>query len=115
MSRQLGQYSVIRRTSKTTPDWMAEGARFELADGLPHLRFSRPARSATPSPLRAPHRLNCQHLLKQSSSPPHREVAPGLRIRGIFLLISRSALVGHRAGGRDADGPRGTGASIYRA
>jgi hypothetical protein len=30
---------------------MAEGARFELADRLPHLRFSRPARSATPSPL----------------------------------------------------------------
>lgn len=25
MSRQLGQYSVIRRTSKTTPDWMAVG------------------------------------------------------------------------------------------
>ena len=32
---------------------MAEGARFELADRLPHLRFSRPARSATPSPLRS--------------------------------------------------------------
>ncbi len=31
---------------------MAEGARFELADELPHLRFSRPARSAAPSPLR---------------------------------------------------------------
>jgi integrase len=30
---------------------MAEGARFELADRLPHLRFSRPARSAAPSPL----------------------------------------------------------------
>jgi hypothetical protein len=30
---------------------MAEGARFELADELPHLRFSRPARSAAPSPL----------------------------------------------------------------
>jgi hypothetical protein len=30
---------------------MAEGARFELADGLPHLQFSRLARSATPSPL----------------------------------------------------------------
>ncbi len=32
---------------------MAEGARFELADELPHLRFSRPARSAAPSPLQA--------------------------------------------------------------
>jgi len=35
-----------------TQENMAEGARFELADELPHLRFSRPARSATPSPLR---------------------------------------------------------------
>jgi hypothetical protein len=33
---------------------MAEGARFELADGLSHLRFSRPARSAAPSPLLHP-------------------------------------------------------------
>jgi hypothetical protein len=32
---------------------MAEGARFELADPLRGLRFSRPARSAAPSPLRA--------------------------------------------------------------
>ena len=32
---------------------MAEGARFELADRLPHLQFSRLARSAAPSPLRA--------------------------------------------------------------
>jgi hypothetical protein len=31
---------------------LAEGARFELADPLRGLRFSRPARSATPSPLR---------------------------------------------------------------
>ena len=30
---------------------MAEGARFELADPLRGLRFSRPARSAAPSPL----------------------------------------------------------------
>jgi hypothetical protein len=35
-----------------TRENMAEGARFELADELPHLRFSRPARSAAPSPLR---------------------------------------------------------------
>jgi hypothetical protein len=32
---------------------MAEGARFELADRLPHLQFSRLARSAAPSPLQA--------------------------------------------------------------
>jgi hypothetical protein len=32
---------------------MAEGARFELADPLRGLRFSRPARSAAPSPLHA--------------------------------------------------------------
>ena len=37
---------------RITRENMAEGARFELADGLPHLRFSRPARSAAPSPLR---------------------------------------------------------------
>ncbi len=36
---------------------MAEGARFELADRLPRLRFSRPARSATPSPLHTKLRL----------------------------------------------------------
>ena len=41
-------------TQNAQPDEnMAEGARFELADRLPHLRFSRPARSATPSPLRS--------------------------------------------------------------
>ena len=34
------------------PDWLAEGARFELADPLRGLQFSRLARSATPSPLR---------------------------------------------------------------
>ena len=32
---------------------MAEGARFELAVPLRGLRFSRPARSAAPSPLRS--------------------------------------------------------------
>ena len=31
---------------------LAEGARFELADPLRGLQFSRLARSATPSPLR---------------------------------------------------------------
>lgn len=35
-----------------TREKLAEGARFELADGLPHLQFSRLARSAAPSPLR---------------------------------------------------------------
>ena len=35
------------------PDWLAEGARFELADPLRGLQFSRLARSAAPSPLRA--------------------------------------------------------------
>ena len=34
-----------------TRENMAEGARFELADPLRGLRFSRPARSAAPSPL----------------------------------------------------------------
>ena len=42
----LGQKVQIPR------EIMAEGARFELADELPHLRFSRPARSTAPSPLR---------------------------------------------------------------
>ena len=39
---------------QVTPQIMAEGARFELAVPLRGLRFSRPARSATPSPLRIP-------------------------------------------------------------
>ena len=34
-------------------EWLAEGARFELADPLRGLQFSRLARSAAPSPLRA--------------------------------------------------------------
>lgn len=34
-----------------TQENMAEGARFELADPLRGLQFSRLARSATPSPL----------------------------------------------------------------
>ena len=37
-----------------TKENMAEGARFELADPLRGLRFSRPARSAAPSPLHRP-------------------------------------------------------------
>ena len=40
---------IPRNTRKT----MAEGARFELADPLRGLQFSRLARSAAPSPLRA--------------------------------------------------------------
>ncbi len=40
-----------RRRALKVEEKMAEGARFELADELPHLRFSRPARSAAPSPL----------------------------------------------------------------
>ena len=38
---------------------MAEGARFELADPLRGLRFSRPARSAAPSPL---HQICCRYV-----------------------------------------------------
>lgn len=41
---------------------LAEGARFELADPLRGLRFSRPARSATPSPLQAVCVLNRQSV-----------------------------------------------------
>ena len=43
----------------SSPDWLAEGARFELADPLRGLQFSRLARSAAPSPLRAKnHRMS---------------------------------------------------------
>ena len=38
---------------RMTRENMAEGARFELADPLRGLQFSRLARSAAPSPLRA--------------------------------------------------------------
>ncbi len=44
--------TIPQTNMQNTRENMAEGARFELADELPHLRFSRPARSATPSPLR---------------------------------------------------------------
>ncbi len=40
-----------QRMFLSCPDWLAEGARFELADPLRGLQFSRLARSATPSPL----------------------------------------------------------------
>ena len=43
--------TISDQKPQITGEIMAEGARFELADRLPHLRFSRPARSATPSPL----------------------------------------------------------------
>ena len=48
---------------------MAEGARFELADRLPHLQFSRLARSAAPSPLRAVGRYVA--LLSDAVKPSH--------------------------------------------
>ncbi len=48
---------------------MAEGARFELADRLPHLQFSRLARSAAPSPLRAVGRYVA--LLSYAVKPSH--------------------------------------------
>lgn len=49
--------------------YMAEGARFELADRLPHLQFSRLARSAAPSPLRAVGRYVA--LLSDAVKPSH--------------------------------------------
>jgi integrase len=44
---------VSSRKPRNTRENMAEGARFELADPLRGLQFSRLARSATPSPLRS--------------------------------------------------------------
>ena len=44
-------------------DSMAEGARFELAVPFRRLRFSRPARSAAPSPLRTVILLTIRALL----------------------------------------------------
>ena len=43
--------TVPARNKQNTHENMAEGARFELADPLRGLQFSRLARSATPSPL----------------------------------------------------------------
>jgi integrase len=43
--------TIQAQNAKFAGNNLAEGARFELADRLPHLRFSRPARSAAPSPL----------------------------------------------------------------
>ncbi len=42
---------ISSQKSRITRENMAEGARFELADPLRGLQFSRLARSATPSPL----------------------------------------------------------------
>ena len=46
---------------------MAEGARFELADPLRGLQFSRLARSATPSPLRMLGVMRFQQILRIGS------------------------------------------------
>ncbi len=43
---------ISSQKPRITRETMAEGARFELADPLRGLQFSRLARSATPSPLR---------------------------------------------------------------
>src|SRR5205085_11326483 len=55
-------------------DWLAEGARFELADPLRGLQFSRLARSAAPSPLRA--NLSCSYA-----------VAPFIIISGVVNSV----------------------------
>jgi hypothetical protein len=64
---------------------VAEGARFELADPLRGLRFSRPARSAAPSPLQLSfitwnHRLVVVAASECSLSEWVLEVAAGLAI-----------------------------------
>ena len=49
--RNMATISEKQRMFLSCPDWLAEGARFELADPLRGLQFSRLARSAAPSPL----------------------------------------------------------------
>ena len=49
--RNIATISEKQRRFLSCPDWLAEGARFELADPLRGLQFSRLARSAAPSPL----------------------------------------------------------------
>jgi hypothetical protein len=56
--------TVPAKNMQITQERLAEGARFELADPLRGLQFSRLARSATPSPLLLPSLVNCRHLLK---------------------------------------------------
>ena len=52
-SHSLATFSgIASQKPRIAPENMAEGARFELADPLRGLQFSRLARSATPSPLR---------------------------------------------------------------
>ena len=57
--RNIVTISEKLRMFLSSPDSLAEGARFELADPLRGLQFSRLARSAAPSPLR---RLFLNHL-----------------------------------------------------
>ena len=52
LSHSLATISrILSQKPHITGENMAEGARFELADPLRGLQFSRLARSATPSPL----------------------------------------------------------------
>jgi len=75
--QSCGTVTDLSHSSATIPDTnvqntretMAEGARFELADRLPHLQFSRLARSAAPSPLRAVRRYVA--LLSDAVKPSH--------------------------------------------
>jgi hypothetical protein len=94
---------------------MAEGARFELADPLRGLRFSRPARSAAPSPLRYVIALESQYVPQARTQASCLDVAPGLRIQARMPVKQLVPLVGHRGDGHGVCGLPETGASIYRA
>ncbi len=69
ISPSPGQDTRRDGRSRNSRGKMAEGARFELADGLPHLRFSRPARSAAPSPLQTD--LFSSYEYHARSTPEH--------------------------------------------
>jgi len=80
--RNIATISEKQRMFLSCPDWLAEGARFELADPLRGLQFSRLVRSATPSPLHP--------LLAPTRSPYHSSWQRDMHFQVFYSFFIRS-------------------------
>ena len=92
--------TVLAKKPQNAEENMAEGARFELADPLRGLRFSRPARSATPSPL---HTLLAPTGSLYDSSWRPDKIPSVLFVSYSLLIRSMPPIYGRRASGTTTD------------